>query len=213
MTITTGDVLTFKHFQEQAGQQILNVFHMKVLDASGGDPTGYYDIARGFYFQWANSIRSVQTTALQHLRTECTPLTGLEIGIYSNPTPVLGSDVGQPLPTMNAASIQFVRTTRVTRHGWKRIGGLTEGAVTLNDLTAAALTLINTAIGDCLVPAGAEYQQIDEAGDNSGTLILAPVIVGDPIAPDPLYRINDVTSVVAKSQVTTQNTRKVGRGS
>jgi hypothetical protein len=213
MAIVDGEYLIFKHFQQQAGQQILNVFAYEVTDAADAVPDSYYGAARGFYFLFANTIRTLQTTALQHLRTECTPLVGIEQGIFANPTPVLGSDVGQPLPTMNAASIQLVRTTRLTRHGWKRFGGLTEGGVTLNDLTAASLAILNDVITDVMNPTGVNFPQIDDGGNTIGSFVAVPVIVGDPVPPATTFRINLVSSCIPKSQVTTQNTRKVGRGS
>lgn len=213
MPMENGDILIFKHFQELSEQEVLNVFTMRIIDIESGDPDNYYGVARGFYFIWANLIKTVQTTALSHLRTEVTELTGLEQGIYANPTPVIGTAVSPMLPTFNAASIQFIRASRLTRHGWKRIAGLTEGSVTLNDLTVDAIDDINAAIAGALVVGGAVFPQIDTDGDTVGEFTIEPVIVGDPIPPSSLFRINSVNSVIVKPQVTTQNTRKVGRGS
>lgn len=213
MPVEVDDILVFKHFQRMNNQEILNVFTMQMLDPLTSDTSNYYAYARGFYFKWVNLIRSVQSTILTHVRTEMNELTGIEQGIYAAETPVAGTKVSPPLPIFNAASIQFVRSSRLTRHGWKRIAGLCEADTDGDNLASALITLINTALSGTMQPGGSVFTQIDENDDTIGEFMLRPVIIGDPVEPSTLYRINPVTSTVVKPLITTQNTRKIGRGS
>jgi hypothetical protein len=111
------------------------------------------------------------------------------------------------LANYQAAGIRLLRTTKETRSGWKRYAAGNEAVIDGNGWTAPFLVIL-----DNLAAVLNDFLTI-------GVDQLDPVIVRqtrDPVTGDLLppaqWIYNIIASVEVKQFVTTQNTRKLGRG-
>ena len=213
MPMSEGDVLTFKHFQSMSGQMVLNVFHYQIGAGTIELPSGYNELAYGFFDLASSLIRAQQNPAITHVRTIVEELEGVEYGDYIPPVPPPGSVAGEPLPIFNAVSVQYLRSSKLTRHGWKRFAGIPETFSVGNTLTPGAVVAWTNIIDNLMNPEGILVPQQDVGGDPVGDVFMRPVIVGLPVPPSEAYRVQIPSSVAVKSLITTQNTRKIGRGS
>lgn len=212
MPMDVGDILTFKHFQSMSGQMVLNVFNYQIGAVAPTLPNGYNELAYGFFDTASTLMIPQQTTALTHVRTILEELEGVEIGDYVPPVAVPGSVVGDFLPVFSAVSVQYLRSSKLTRHGWKRFAGIPEALTVGNSLAAGNITAWTQIIENLMNPEGVTIPQQDAGGNVVGTAFMRPVIVGLPVPPSEAYRIQVPASVAVKSLISTQNTRKVGRG-
>jgi hypothetical protein len=204
--IGTNHVWRVKHFQELDGQQVLNVYHYQIPDGPLG--TNAPEIAAAFEATVVDEIRTIQDISVSHVLLQVEQLGSLtdftEVALSGT-----GELVGQDLANFVAMRFDYLRTTKETRNGAKRICGLNEEVVFGNSYDAAFFTLMQ---GVAVV-----------LGSNlsAGFTAPQPVIVGIRYVPDSDPReelpvaewvFNPVSEVVANPIQTTQNTRKRGRG-
>lgn len=106
-----------------------------------------------------------------------------------------------------AVSVRLFGETAVTRSGWKRIPGLTEDGLISGALNPGTLTAFQNWADDSL-----QLPVMAPAGTGADATLI-PVIVGrNPDGSYNLSAVNPVASAVVQSNLTTQNTRKIGRG-
>lgn len=127
--------------------EILNVYHYRVRTVSAptlisDDPEGW---AQAFSDSVMDACRDIQTNGVNHVRIDINNLmayaTDFTSLTYVSPLPGL---VAQEYTSAATAwSYQLIRTTRVTRHGHKRIAGVPESWVNNNVLLPANAALVN----------------------------------------------------------------------
>jgi hypothetical protein len=213
MPIAEGDIVQFKQFQTMSGQTILNVFNYQVGGGTIAEPSAYNELAKGFFTLASEQIRAQQNVGISHVRCIVEELGALEYGDFVPPVPLPGTVAGESLPVFNAVSVQYVRSSKITRHGWKRFAGVPETFSSGNALTPGAITAWNAIILNLMNPAGITVDQYDVEDNIIGEVFMRPVIVGQPVPPSDLIRIQVPASVAVRPNLTTQNTRKIGRGS
>lgn len=207
MAISVNDILQITDVQTYLDQQMLNVYFFRV-DVLGSAVT-YEDVADYFQTQIVLPVKAMQSSATTHTFTVIKNLTnGLDI--FEDPANLLGESSFEAGPSFVAASFRLLRSTALTRHGAKRIGGLAEEAYNGNGISAAyvgAASTVATALGAPV--------EVDSAGDLD--LTMTPVIVGRYPQGDPnagqldLSKINEVASAQF-IRISSQVTRRMGRG-
>lgn len=207
MAITQGSIVQAKYFQTLGAQQVLNVQYYLVASKSAG-----FDNLEGFaqaaFQNWTASFAPLQSNQLTYDRCEMNEVNGVFFDIYVPAVPLAGGKTGEVVSTFESFSIRQVRSTKATRHGYKRFAGVVEGDVSNGLLTGPALSAWATA-------AEAKLHQpitLNSITFPSRSLLLQPIIWGGNDPAYPLGRYNIVNDVVVGIRTTTQNTRKVGRG-
>lgn len=211
MAVGLDDIIQITDFQTFLGQQILNVYFYRVMAIpdSGTWPNPYDAFLGAFDSIVMDPVRNNQHTSLVHTVAVLKNLTnGVDIREYA--TGQAGLQGGDEEPSFTALGVRLVRSTALTRHGSKRFGGMPESAFTGNTINLAP-----TAIADFEDACKSNLIIPGTAVDGA-----EPVIVGRTLIPasdPPEYELDLLKiNVVADAQViavTTQNTRKAGRGS
>lgn len=118
-----------------------------------------------------------------------------------------GSLLGTPLASFVSASIKLLRATKDTRNGWKRIPAGDEDTASGNDWTAGMIANL-----DNLAAVMNDY--LDLGANRPDPVIVRKTYneTTGELNPPTMWIYNLVASAEAKTQMTTQNTRKRGRG-
>jgi len=185
MSFEIGHIVEFKMYQELLNQSVLNVFHYQILtnDLEPEDQTGWENVAAQAY----GVLSHLQDHNLHHVSQTFLDLTD---GIGIEEVAVTGS--GDVLVEQSAASFNSYAYTnrvssRITRPGGKRLGGVNEKYINGNELELEVLVpfavvvnfFTNVIIGK------------DTTADR---LVLAPVVVGRTlVGAYDLGRINPIT--------------------
>lgn len=119
------------------------------------------------------------------------------------PVNLAGNQLGDTEPAFVAGAIRLVRAEKVVRDGSKRIAGMPSDGVTDGVLGGVQLTAFQdfaALLDDTLSPVG--------GGD------FVPVLVNRASLADLTYPVtySEIASVVPKALLSSQNTRKIGRG-
>jgi hypothetical protein len=205
--IGTSVVFELRDFQTFFGSTFLNVYHY--VQDTAGTADSASNVAAAFLTTVLPDILAMQSESLEHTLIEVE-----QLGSLTNYTTLVligadGTETGSDMPQYNSAAFKLVRTTKETRNGSKRIAGMTEENVTGNNFTAGFKTEMDG------VAATLESPLV------SGSITHLPAIVGGKydttvtpavLKPVANWVYNPISSVAASSRVTTQNTRKVGRG-
>lgn len=198
-----GDVLQVLFEQEFLGQVIRNVFGYVV---SVADPTATMDeIADRLIIEIGDIYLNVQVPEINAVQITVKNLDTPAEFIEKDWTGVGGNaPAGPPLPSYVAGGFKFLRGDTDTRNGSKRISGIGEDTVANNDWTtfdSAGVLAIEDAFEATLFI-------------TPSIMEIEPVIIGrDPITGQPdTGRIAPVSEVQAQPIITTQNSRKAGRG-
>jgi len=187
----------------------LNVFNYRVLNVT--DPFTLADQGANLAEAWEADFGPVWApiihAAYRLTSIEIYDLTNeLDFYVGSFETPFQGGTGGQPMPQFNAWAFKLNRTSRLTRNGAKRFPGVPEDLWNDNAPAIAAvapLAALAAYLGNVI-----SLLSFD-GGDND--ILLGPEIKGKPIlGDDPVF--NDCNSAQFRT-VSTQNTRKQGRGS
>jgi hypothetical protein len=207
MALAVGDILQISDVQMYLGQTVLNVYFYEMVSLES--LTDYGDVQGAFKLGVIDEVRTMQNSGLTHTTIIVKNLTNeVDIGEYAYT--VTGDLEDEGLQSFTALSIRLVRSTGLTRHGSKRIGGLTEAMVAGNVLSAAG----NALIGNVVDALEADLV-VDGTVDHD--FVARPVIVGRFLITDPnpgeldLSKINPV-SAAQFIRLSTQTTRRAGRG-
>lgn len=210
MALSAGSLVEITLVQQRSSDTFLNVFQYEI-DAAPG-VVNAIDLATGWWnhvkIAWRAIVASNFGTYFRSVRVLELNNSAGAFGDWNIPT---GESAGtraptaapQALPPFNAAGIRLLVGSRLTRPGQKRIYGLTEADSDEGLLTAAYQVLLNSL----------------------GTVISAPMVLAAPVAGvtlQPIVASKDAAGTVINSQaitgflinqyVTSQNTRKTGRG-
>lgn len=211
MAIFGGEIVQVTHVQRYFAQQVLNVYYYKAATDIGG--TTPAEVAETFWFYFGDKLRACQTNEVENLRIDVESLDGTrDFGTFTIPIEERSGDQ-EDLNSMSpfaAYGIKLVVSTRLVRPGSKRLVGVGEAAV-LNGgaISGGQMTLLQTAA--------------DQMTENLISLltldVFLPVVVGFPHPASPTGRPARLTRVdfpivaaVPATTITTQNTRKYGRG-
>ena len=185
--------------QESEGQVCLNVFWYRAQD--GEDGAGL-DLA----IQFATVVIPDWLAFISNT-VEIIDIIVRNVGTANvdqvHPQGLFGEKVGPVQPIFNAATATLIRSSKDAGTGHKRVGGILEADVT-NGL---------------LVPPGSGewttlVNHFDSVLDGPGPTDFEPVLVNrkslDSFPPSFEYAV--IVDVEAKARITSQNTRKIGRG-
>lgn len=208
-----GDVITLALEMQNQNQQTLNVWYYRVNVAPQAVPI--VGIAEAWWNHVKDAYRALALGSYTghrflrvHARDAIDPLG--EAASWEIPTAervgtrVAIGDGGQALPPFIAATARLNVATRATRSGSKRFPFLLE-----SDSDAAALTAgFAGLVGDVLLAAATSMI----LGAPAALVELYPVVYGKGVSDPPVYVTQDVVSYSVNPNVSTQNSRKMGRG-
>jgi len=203
MTLVDGDILQITMQGTLLSQRWSNVFYYNV-DFTG-TPAPIADILANFTLGFIAGVMPIMSASCQLLFTDAKELVrGIDIA-SGTPSAVYGLVAGDVLPAFVAWSFRLNRYEGTTRHGHKRIAGVTELRQTNGQANGDFMTQLNAAAAFMAAPL------------IEGDVTCWPVIVGRypqehaDAGKLNLSVVNGVASV-AYIGITTQNTRKPGRG-
>lgn len=214
MSLVVGDIIKITDFQTFLGQEMQNVFFYRItaIPVPTDPDTVDEQVCRSYNAVVRTNIVPLQESSCSHGVTRMDNLTnGIDFAAVN--VPVIGGIVGDAEPSFLAYNFVLRRTTKVTRNGSKRIGGLDEGGVSGNGITTVGSLL--TALGTAMAA------PLSYAAGGLSVPFADPVIVGRKIIgtgpKGPIYgldltKINDISSA-AFTAVSTQRSRKAGNGS
>lgn len=208
MALTVSSILQYKHFQEFRGQEVLNIQYYRVLTLEGPTTT-LSGFAEPLFDRYVENLAPFQSTGLTHTKGELYEVNGIDFDTFVPTVPPTGALAGDTLPPFNAVSIQQVRQTRATRHGWKRIAGITEAQQDDGILLPGVVTGLQTAAEELwsLNPF------VEDPNNSARVMGLQSIIWGGNDVGFPLGRYSGIAGFVVNPEITSQNTRKIGRGS
>jgi len=207
MAIGPDSIIQLKFFQELLGQQVLNVQYYVVVSETGA-VTSLSGFAEAAYNLYTTTLDDLQSNQLIYRRVELYEVNGIEFDIYTPDVAETGNVGGEIMSSFNAISIRQVRNSRATRHGYKRLAGVSETIVANGQLTPTAFEAANIA-GDILFHEPQTWVSVNEP---TRSILVLPIIWGGNDPAYPLGRFSTVDAIVVNPWVSTQNTRKVGRG-
>lgn len=182
------------------GQQCLNVYYYE----SQGDGDIVGDLRAAFIEDVLPQLRALQTQQVTHVRIDTLNVTtGLDYEEYTHPSPLNGNQSGETSPSFVAWGFRYNRASRDSRHGYKRIPGVGEGAIADGVPVAGIATPIANLAASLQIAIG------DSTG---GPTYLPRIVRRTGVAPLETYTAFPVQSV-GFVRVTSQVSRRVGRGS
>ena len=195
-----GDVVKSVVKQAFLSQITNNVFYHQI------DVVGSGTLSSALDTMWYQSIipamKALQSVDLTYIEVEWQNIRNLtEFGILTESPLVTGDITGDVNPSWNAVKFRYNRETRITRDGYKALGGVPEAVATANTVDtvtwASEIAAIESQFERTQTPASWQIR---------------PIIYGAPTgAPNNLpERINRVSSVTY-FDLTTQLSRKPKR--
>lgn len=178
--------------QTYGAELVKNVFHY--LHTLGNDDE-QQECADAFDEDALPGIASIANDLIKYTEIRVANLTGLLADASIVPSIPDGDVSGLVMPSFISCPFRYIRTSKETRNGAKRFGGITEENITGNNFIGTFFTAMQ-AIESVL--AG----QIDVVG-----AIFEPIILRKPDVAG-VYTYNEVANVIAVDRVTTQNSRK-----
>jgi hypothetical protein len=177
-----------------------------LINIGSGSPT-LEDVLEGFRTVVLPSIQAIQSDEVEYGTAEADNLTnGVDFGTDPLYAGLTGNIVGEALPPYAAWAFTLERASKLTRNGAKRFAGVAETSQEDGAATAAFNPLLATAesaIGTSFAYSNAQ-----------GAFSAFPLIVGvDANGQRDLSRVQIPTGATGNKFVSTQNTRKFGRGS
>jgi acyl-homoserine lactone acylase PvdQ len=183
---------------------MFNVFWFQVSDLIGSISTPV-DMQQATYDAYNTLIQpmaQVQSTQLVYQNAVLENMTNLvDQTTYVHPTPLGGALVQPSEPSAFALSFKLIRTSRLTRNGSKRVGGVAESVVEDTTGLAFSLSTACTAIEDAF---SSPVVVVVGAGQSCN---LNPVIVRRPANGLPVTVFQPVAACQFRG-AGTQNTRK-----
>lgn len=206
MPVTNNSILRIIDHQMYDGQETLNVYYYEV-DTSLFAPTAAA-VAEAWWNDVKVVIRNLQGSPLTHIRTSCEELDGaFDYGEYI--IPVLeqpGAQTGaNPMSSNTAYSVTFRPVNKQVKPGGKRIAGCDESFNGSFGLISSGMISLLGDYGDHLI------SQLNIIV--GGAYVLTPKVVGFPTPTRPSRVAIDMQGYVINPYISTQNTRKRGRGS
>lgn len=196
--MASGDLYQLIDHQDFGGQKMLNVYWFYQTLGAGGAQ----DLATDWVAHLSTELRAIQSSLLTHESVSVINLDDdsdfYELAWVANN---LGSVGGDVLPLFTAWGFRYNRSSRSTRHGYKRVPGVAEADTNAGQASAGVLARL----------AALETKLAADVVGGNGTW--SPRIVKiTGSSPNLVYTPAGVASVQFYA-VTSQNSRKTGRGS
>lgn len=202
MSVYSGDVWQFRCVQSQQAQEVLNVFYFGIGTGVGHTAQ---DLTEAWQANRASIMTAVQSTQLTILRYEAQGERGaVDLGLTLGGGDA-GAVTGEVLPPFVAWAFRINRDATNYRHSYKRFAGVPESLNENGYPTTAALIDLLT-LGAALA---ANLSDVT-AARTYVPLVKQSVVAGSPITP--VYR-TIAPGYVEFVSISSQNTRKIGRGS
>jgi len=200
-----GSVFEIRLFEELLGQQVVNVFHYQSRGSSDIS-SSMSDVLTAWNSVIAAPLVAVQNNHVNLLQSTIRHLVdgGEEATLtYSSST---GTVSGESLPPHDCFAFRYNRLTTSTRHGQKRIAGVSES------WNVNGVVTDSTNITKLATLAAAFFHKVDSTdGLNTGAelwpVIYSTTLNGEPRIPPVINQVASVGYV----RISTQNTRKVYR--
>lgn len=204
--LSNNDIVRFTVKQTilASGAEVFNVFYYQAQNVVGtiDETDDYEQIITDFMGTVMTPVSAMQSSNLDYTSTVYDNLTNnLDQYTFTAATPSTGQVPSASEPSQTALSFKMVRSTRVTRNGSKRVGGIAVGLITDpkgQSLAAAATTI---AIQDAFAA------PVDVVISVGKELTLVPVIIRRPAADAPVTVFNYVAACIYRG-VGSQNSRK-----
>lgn len=204
-TVGSGSLFSVKDFQNRGVDQVLNVYWYYGTFAPDTVPaTEIVTLWEAIFGAW---LPDVQPLVVKHDLTEVEEVTSISNFTTQTSTLTDGILAGTELASYQAASFHLLRTDKSTRSGWKRIAAGTEENIAGNDWNVGLLATMDN------LAAVMNDPLVSSAGNVEPVIVrkTRDAFTGELLSPT-LWLWNIVSNVEAQRQVTTQNTRKRGRG-
>jgi len=203
MPLAIGNLLQLVDIQSLNNQQVLNVYYYRCSTAPTDETGSYAEMSADFQSKVMTPVRAIQCARLIHTGLSIRNLSN-GIDLFEEAFSLAGTQTSAggsaDMPPFVAHLFRLLRSDLSTRNGYKRYAGVRDEDVQLG-LSTLASSLSNAIIAGL----------IDDLEDNAGG-IYSPVIVKRPIStPAGTYVHSEVLDAQYRG-VTTQNTRKIGRG-
>lgn len=209
MPLNQNDVLRITLAGTYQSQLWNHVWHYRVVDGTGGNGTEF--AAEAFWIAKKTAYRSlfVGAPSLTMLEVVAERLAGdKEFSVF--PIPLAEQQgtrtgvTGEAMPSFVAAGVKFNVANRLTRPGSKRVPGQFETDVVQNVLTATYRDLVQD-WADEMLSGFTWLVQLDTVSVEPGVY---GAVLGDRV--NPVF--NPFTGAQVNSNVTSQVSRKLGRG-
>ena len=197
-----GDRYRLDDLQTYLSQGCLNIYFYKWISGSGG---GAADLIAAWEDAMLDPITDIQVASLTHVAIQSINVDdvtdyGLDVPVTNN----VGNNSGQGMPPFVCWAFRYNRATRAVRNGQKRIPGVPESGVedgvassgSLDALAGVATAMAGTLVSDALCHYEPRImRRVFDPGTGITTYTDFPI------------------SGVIYTRVSSQNTRKFGRGS
>lgn len=198
-----GDFYIVQDVQTMNSQEVINTYVYEQVDGV----VGAEQLAEAFLTDMISAIVNCQTTNVLHTEIRVQSVFSLSDFYVLNHTPpgIAGTVAGESLPTFVALAFFYQRATRAARNGHKRIAGVAESWQAGGIFTGPQATV------DGLADAMAAPLQVVlvDTWEPRIWRRAKGAVLGDPGWPDSFHLVADVVF----RGISSQNSRKVGRGS
>ena len=204
MALSDGDIIEIVDRQLQGADVTLNVYHYRINTSV--IPPSPAQVAEFWWNDCNTVIRDLQTDDILHIRVTCRHLdNATNYGEYIIPEEEqAGVNTGvDTLPRQDAVGVTFQPAEPLVKPGSKRIAGIPENVSgNWGLLTSGFVTIVG------------EYgaHMSSQLNDVVHGAVLTPIIVGLPNDNRPSRVEIEMQGYVVNPYITTQNTRKIGRG-
>ena len=202
MTFEPGDIVSVKLFQRYLDQEIMNVLTFLVVDF--GVSVDSDDIFDAIETVLIDEFRKVQHTTLNYWKVRLDNLTDL-ITFIEKGVDISGLIAGSALPSYVAGGFTKIVSSKLTRPGSMRLGGISEGDVDSNEWNpdSTNLAAIETALQSYIVGGTAPLTNF----------AFKPIVAKcTGVGPPATHVYNAVDDVIAKANISSQVSRKAGQG-
>lgn len=203
--IGSGSLFIIKDFQSRDSDIILNrYFYYSTVAPNTISAT---EVKTLWETKFATAIRNLQPSVITHDKTQVEELTSISNFTEGPSTLGSGALAGTAIMSFVAASFDLLRTTKETRSGFKRYAAGSTLTIDGDEWTSTFVTTMNVLaalLDDTLVA----------VGGNLDPVLVRRTFTGDPPILNPItqWLYNVIFSVDSDDEITTQNTRKRGRG-
>lgn len=204
--VGSGSLFEVVDFQARGADQLLNRYWY--YGSFSPDTVASGLVANAFESIFAAWLPPVQPDVISHPTITVDEVTSISNFLERLGAIPDGTLLPPELASYQCAGIRLLRTTKETRSGWKRIAAGNEDSIGGNNWGPSFQGELDNLAG------------VMNDALSVGGFFVDPVIIRktvDPVTGDPEppsdWIYNLVASAEAKTVVTTQNTRKVGRGS
>lgn len=202
--MTIGDVIRITLCQTYSNQEICNIFAY-VVDNLTGNVT-LEDIVDDFVAFILDQLNVIQAQGLTNDRLIIENLTNA-VDFWEADLSGTGDSTEEGTSVFTAMAFRYNRTSKVTRNGFKRFGGIS------SEYSASPNAWFTGDTDILTIETALESTLVVDADGGGGQASLTPIILGRTASGNPdINRFQRVSSVTFQPQKTTQNSRKIGSG-